>query len=157
MMSKDLQENSASNTSVNDTCVKEMMNVSLIYLQNSVDELKKAGDLKEELSEKEFAIYVQSIEIRIAYLLDITHRAFKDVFELFPENHDNLKNCYTLFKRFEKAGKLKECTCDYCKENPVDPADLKDVKTPEELASEKSASESDKSADDTSSLQEKSE
>lgn len=115
---------------------KDVISISLIYLQNSVDELKKVGDLKDKMSEKELNLYAFMLESRIAHLLDITHRSFSVAFDLFPDGHDNLKNCYVIFKRFEKAGKLNPCECDYCKENPVDPKDLEGVKTPEDLKKE---------------------
>lgn len=115
---------------------KDVVNISLIYLQGSVDELKKVGDLKDKMSEKELNLYAMMLETRIAHLLDIAHRSFPAAFDLFPDAHDNLKNCHIIFKRFEKAGKLKPCECDYCKDNPVDPKDLEGVKTPEELKAE---------------------
>lgn len=127
---------------------KDVVNVSLIYLQQSVDELKKLGDLKDKMSEKELGLYGVLVETRIAYLLDITHRAFPVAFDLFPDAHDNLKNCYIIFKRFEKAGKLKPCECDYCKENPIDPKDLEGVKTPEEIKAEAEVKEEPKEANE---------
>ena len=115
---------------------KDVINVSLIYLQQSVDELKKVGDLKDKMTDKEMNLYALMLETRIAHLLDITHRSFPVAFDLFPEAHENLKNCFIIFKRFEKAGKLKPCECNYCKENKVDPKDLEGVKTPEEIKEE---------------------
>lgn len=112
---------------------KDTINIALVYLQQTVDELKKVADLKDKMSEKELNLYALMLETRAAFLLDITHRAYPSVFDLFPENHDNLKNCYIIFRRFEKAGKLKECTTEYCKENPVDPKDLEGILTPEEV------------------------
>lgn len=136
---------------------KDVLNISLVYLQSSVDELKKIGDLKEKMGEKELSLYGLMLETRIAYLLDITHRSFPSVHEIFPENKDNLKNCYIIFKRFEKAGKLKPCECDYCKENPVDPKDLEGVKTPEELKKELEEKKTEQSATEQSATEQKEE
>jgi hypothetical protein len=123
---------------------KESINIALIYLQGSVDELAKIGDLKDKMTDKELNLYAMMLETRIAYLLDLTHRSFPVAFDLFPDAHENLKNCYIIFKRFEKAGKLKPCECDYCKEHPVDPKDLEGVKTPEEVKAELEKAKADK-------------
>lgn len=118
---------------------KDTVNIALLYLEQTINEMKKSADLKDKMTEKELNIYVMMLEARAAALLDITHRAFPSVFELFPDAHENLKNCYTVFKRFEKAGKLKECTTDYCKENPIDPKDLEGILTPEEVQKKQEA------------------
>lgn len=102
---------------------EKTVNIACVYLQQCQDAANKVAqqikETKEEEISKELKIAHSMVYERMASLLDIVHKSFPVAFGLFPKNHENLNNVYSMHKRFENAKLLKPCDCDYCKENPV--------------------------------------
>lgn len=93
------------------------LSICFTYLDKAVKELnslsveKTDKELSEEKKQK-----LMWLHTAIAIGLDVVHRAYPLCFDIFPDNKENLENAFAMFQRFEKAGLLKPCNCDYCKE-----------------------------------------
>ena len=102
--------------------LKDIMSLSFAYLDKAIKELQDM-DLKDlDKADKAKQQKFNLLHTAISAGLDLTHRSYPICYDIFPENKDNLDNAYKMFKRFEAAKLLKNCPCNYCKDNPVEVA-----------------------------------
>ncbi len=109
------------------------LSMSFAYLDRAVKDLNemdlKKADKFKDADKTKFNL----LHNAIAVALDVTHRSYPLCYDLFDENKNNLDNSYLMYKRFEKAGLLKPCPCQYCKDNPI----KEEIKTTESKSSDK--------------------
>lgn len=93
--------------------LKQVTQIAFVYLDNAANDIKATAAKPEDEPNKQ--LNLSALHSLMSILLDITHRTYPTCYDLFEQNKENFDNAVSLFQRFQAAGLLKQCPCDFCK------------------------------------------
>lgn len=108
------------------TNLTQILTLSFTYLDRAMKDMAEFQQKDDKDLTPENRAAMVSVHSWMAILLDITHRAYPIVYDLFPQYTQSLDNALDMYKRFEKANFLRGCVCEFCKSKGLDakPADV---------------------------------